>query len=86
MIPKSLSDHLPTHHAGVHISNIFAIRPPKKAYNRSEEYDHGRYPKWCICMEALNDVILNEVRNEDFPYTENTHHILHLTDVRIQSK
>ncbi|MCB9309365.1 MAG: hypothetical protein H6567_04825 [Lewinellaceae bacterium] len=68
----------PTHHAGVHISEHFAIRPLIKAYNRSEEYMIMVVTQNGVHMyEALNDVILNEVRNEDFPYTENTHHILH---------
>ncbi|MEZ4910217.1 MAG: hypothetical protein R2774_05095 [Saprospiraceae bacterium] len=75
-----------TSHSGVHIANHFVIRPVIKAYNRSEEYlvmvidTHGIH-----MYEALNDVILNEVKNADFPYHENTHILTH-SDKRADPK
>lgn len=62
----------------VHISDTFAIRPLIKAYNRSEEYfillisQSGTH-----LYEALNDTIVQEYKNEDFPFSQNKHYNTH---------
>lgn len=56
----------------VNISNHFAIRPLIKAYNRSEPYLIMVLSQNKVTLyEAVNDGIIQEVRNEDFPFTEN---------------
>ena len=56
----------------VSISTQFAIRPLIKAYNRSEPYlIMVLSQKQVILYEAVNDGIIQEVKNEDFPLTEN---------------
>lgn len=56
----------------VNISNRFAIRPLIKAYNRSEPYlIMVLSQNKVILYEAVNDSIIQEVKNEDFPFTEN---------------
>lgn len=65
----------PVNDNGVHISDTFAVRPLIKVYSRSEEY--------CILLlsqsgvnlyESINDGITEEVKNDDFPFTENPHY------------
>lgn len=56
----------------VNISSQFAIRPLIKAYNRSEPYLIMVLSQNEVNLyEAVNDEILQEVRNEDFPVTDN---------------
>lgn len=56
----------------VNISSQFAIRPLVKAYNRSEPYLIMVLSQSRVTMyEAVNDSIIQEVKNEDFPFTEN---------------
>ena len=56
----------------VNISTQFAIRPLIKAYNRSEPYLIMVLSQHEVRLyEASNDAIIGEIRNEDFPFTEN---------------
>lgn len=56
----------------VSISKQFAIRPLIKAYNRSEPYLIMVLTQNKVALyEAVNDAILKEVKNDDFPLTEN---------------
>ena len=56
----------------VNISTQFAIRPLIKAYNRSEPYLIMVLSQNKVNLyEAVNDGIIQEVINEDFPFTEN---------------
>lgn len=64
---------------GVHISDTFSIRPLLKAVNRSEDYLILLLSQSGVHLyEALNDQIIEEIRNDDFPFSEsgyyNTHH------------
>lgn len=62
---------------GVHISDTFAIRSLIKAYNRSEEYFVLLLSQNGVNLyEALNDGITNEIRNEDFPFSESPHYVI----------
>ncbi len=56
----------------VNISTQFAIRPLIKAYNRSEPYlimvlSHNNVSLY----EAVNDGVVKEIKNDDFPVTDN---------------
>ena len=56
----------------VNISPRFAIRPLIKAYNRSEPYlimvlSHNNVSLY----EAVNDSVVKEIKNDDFPVTDN---------------
>ena len=56
----------------VNISTQFAIRPLIKAYNRSEPYlIMVLSQKKVTLYEAVNDGILQEIKNDDFPVTKN---------------
>ena len=56
----------------VNISSQFAIRPLIKAYNRSEPYLIMVLSQNKVTLyEAVNDSIIQEVKNEDFPFTQN---------------
>ena len=56
----------------VNISRQFAIRPLIKAYNRSEPYLIMVLSQNKVTLyEAVNDSIIQEVKNDDFPFTEN---------------
>ena len=55
----------------VNISTQFAIRPLIKAYNRSEPYLIMVLSQNKVTLyEAVNDSIIQEVKNNDFPFTE----------------
>jgi hypothetical protein len=59
----------------VHIADSFAIRPLIKAYNRSEEYLILLLSQSGVQLfEALNDAIVEEIKNDDFPFKENSHY------------
>lgn len=63
-----------THNEGVHISESFALRSVIKSYNRSEHYLLMLLSQKGVHLyEALNDGILKEIQNEDFPFSENQH-------------
>lgn len=56
----------------VHISESFAIRPLIKNYNRSESYLVMVLSQKSVNLyEAMNDGIVKEIRNDDFPFSEN---------------
>lgn len=58
----------------VHISDTFAVRPLIKAYNRSEEYYILLLSQSGVNLyESLNDGITEEIKNDDFPFSENPH-------------
>ncbi len=60
---------------GVHISDSFAVRSIIKSYNRSESYLLMLLSQSGVKLyEALNDEIVQEVTNEDFPFPENPHY------------
>ena len=58
----------------VNISDTFAVRPIIKMFNRGEEYfvlllsQSGAH-----LYEAINEEITNEIKNDDFPFSENSH-------------
>jgi hypothetical protein len=67
-----------TSNGGVHISDSFAIRSVIKNYNRSENYLVMLLSQSGVQLfEAVNDDIVEEVRNDDFPFSENRHHNTH---------
>jgi hypothetical protein len=62
----------------VHISDSFALRSLIKSYNRSENYLLMLLSQSGVHLyEALNDGIIQEIRNEDFPFSENRHYNTH---------
>ncbi len=64
-----------TGNSGVHISDSFAIRPLIKNYTRSESYLVMVLSQSGVQLfEAINDGIVEEVRNDDFPFSENSHY------------
>ena len=75
----------PTRIEGVHIAERFAVRDAIKAYNRSEPYLLMVLSQGGVQLyEAVNDVIVDEVRNDDFPFKSNPHYITH-SDKRSQA-
>lgn len=77
----------PVSNEGVWIDDTFAIRPLIKAMNRNKEY-FVLYltQKGVHLYQALNDSIVREIENEDFPYTESAYNLTHLfTDTDNQS-
>lgn len=67
-----------TSNNGVHISDSFAIRSLIKNYNRSENYLVMLLSQSGVQLfEAVNDDIVEEVRNDDFPFSENRHYNTH---------
>jgi hypothetical protein len=68
----------PTNENGVYISNTFNVRSLIKSYNRSEEYLILLLSQSGVKLyKAINGEILNEIKNEDFPFSENTHYNTH---------
>jgi len=60
---------------GVHISERFAIRPLIKQYTRSENYLIMLLSQSGVQLyEAVNEDILEEINNDDFPFPENKHY------------
>ena len=60
---------------GVHISDSFAVRPIIKSFNRSESYLLMLLSQSSVQLyEVINDEIIQEIKNEDFPFTENSHY------------
>jgi hypothetical protein len=63
-------------HEGVHIADRFAVRPLIQSENRNENYLLMVLSQSGVTLyEALNDSIVGEITNEDFPFTENEHYI-----------
>jgi len=64
-----------TSNSGVHISDTFAIRSLIKNYSRSESYLVMLLSQSGVQLyEAVNDDIVKEIRNDDFPFSENPHY------------
>jgi hypothetical protein len=62
-----------TSHEGVHFSERFDVRSLIKSYNRSTNYILMLLSKSGVQIyEAINDSIVAEITNDDFPYPENT--------------
>jgi hypothetical protein len=60
---------------GVHISDSFAVRSIIKSFNRSESYLLMLLSQSGVHLyEALNDEIIQEIRNDDFPFSSNRHY------------
>jgi hypothetical protein len=67
-----------TNNEGVHISDRFALSHIIKSFNRSENYLLMLLSQNGVHLyEAINDSITREIRNEDFPFTENRHYNTH---------
>ncbi|MBL7883496.1 MAG: hypothetical protein JNL69_05470 [Bacteroidia bacterium] len=63
---------------GVQISDRFAVRPLIKLFNGSESYLLMVLSQGGVQLyEALNDEIIQEIRNDDFPFSENRHYNTH---------
>ena len=63
---------------GVHISDSFDIRSLINSYSRSEEYFILLLSQGGVKLyNAISDGIVNEFRNEDFPFSENQHYNTH---------
>jgi hypothetical protein len=68
----------PTQQNKVHISQTYAVRPLIKAYNRSEPYLVLLLSQKGVNLyEAINDGIIQEIINDEFPFPENTHNIFY---------
>jgi hypothetical protein len=60
---------------GVHISDTFDILALIKSYNRSEEYFILLLSQSGVSLyNAMNDGITNEIKNDNFPFPENSHY------------
>jgi hypothetical protein len=67
-----------TNQNSVHISDSFNIRSLIKSYNRSQEYYILLLSQSGVHLySALNEMITDEVKNEDFPYPENNLYSTH---------
>ncbi|MGV8963235.1 MAG: hypothetical protein ACOH2V_07630 [Candidatus Saccharimonadaceae bacterium] len=65
-------------HNRVNISSQFAIRPLIKAYNRSEPYLIMVLSQNEVRLyEAVNDTIIEEIKSDDFPFTDNVPNTLY---------
>jgi hypothetical protein len=59
---------------GVDISTTFNILPLIKSYNRSEEYYILLLSQSGVNLYvAISDAIVDEIENDDFPFSENSH-------------
>ena len=66
-----------TNENGVHISDTFDIRSLIKSYNRSEEYFILLLSQSGVKLyNAVNDGISNEIKNDDFPFSENPYYVI----------
>ena len=65
-------------HNRVNVSPRFAIRPLIKAYNRSEPYlILALSQSEATLYEAMNDGIIQKIKNKDFPFTDSVPHTLY---------
>lgn len=65
----------PTNENGVYISNTFDVRTLIKSYNRSEEYFVLLLSQSGVNLyDTINDEIVEDVNNGDFPFPENSHY------------
>jgi hypothetical protein len=68
----------PTRNEIVHISDSFALRSIIKSFNRSESYLIMSLSQSGVKLyEALNDEVIQEIHNADFPFSENMHYNTH---------
>jgi hypothetical protein len=68
----------PVKEPGVHISNRFNILPLIKSYNRSEEYYILLLSQSGVNLyNAISDSIVDEIKNDVFPFPENRHFNTH---------
>ncbi|MBK9254712.1 MAG: hypothetical protein IPM42_04430 [Saprospiraceae bacterium] len=68
----------PSNDDSVHISETFSIRPLIKMYNRSEEYLLMVLSQSGVQLyDVMNEGITSEIRNDDFPFSENRHYNTH---------
>lgn len=66
----------PIQQNAVHVSDTFFIRPLIKLYNRAENYSILLLSQSGVTLlHALNDRIVEEMRNNDFPFSENMHYL-----------
>lgn len=73
-----IPSHWKTDIEGVHISDRFAIRPLLKTYNRNVEYLLMLMSQSGVHLfRALNNQLIEEVHNDDFPFSENRHYNTH---------
>jgi len=64
----------PAHENAVYIADKFNIRGLIKLYNRSEEYYLMLLSQSGVALyNVINDAIVDEIRNGDFPFPENRH-------------
>lgn len=62
----------------VHIAQSFAVRPLIKAYSRNKEYLVMVLSQNSVNLyEAVNDGIIREITNDDFPFSENVQPIFY---------
>lgn len=81
-----LKSSWPVETEGVHISETFAVRPLIKEFTRAEEYLVLVLSQHDVHLySAYNDHIQHEIRNADFPFSENRHYIT-FPDKRTDSK
>ncbi|MDP3451379.1 MAG: hypothetical protein Q8R90_00365 [Bacteroidales bacterium] len=58
----------------VHVGDRFSLRTMIKAYNRTQEYLVMLLSQGGVSLYvAINDSIIAEINNDDFPFTENSH-------------
>lgn len=65
-----------THSERITIGNKFDIRSLLKAFNRTEEYLVMLLSQGGVKLyKALNDSVVSEIRNEDFPFAETPYYV-----------
>ncbi|MGL6269122.1 MAG: hypothetical protein ACRC2O_14415, partial [Chitinophagaceae bacterium] len=63
---------------GVHVSEKFSLRPLIKAYGRSMRYLIMALSQSGVQLyEAINDAIVAEIRNDDFPFSASGYYTTH---------
>ncbi len=67
---------LPVQKNTVHVSNSFAIKPLIKILNQTVEYFILLLSQSGVKLHyAINDAVLQEITNDDFPFSENPHYV-----------
>ncbi|HUM45405.1 MAG TPA: hypothetical protein PLD84_00660 [Chitinophagales bacterium] len=62
----------------VHISDSFSINPLIKLFNRTENYLILLLSQSGVKLfHAVDDSIVAEIKNDDFPFTQNPHYLTH---------
>ncbi|MBU3676145.1 MAG: hypothetical protein FGM54_03055 [Chitinophagaceae bacterium] len=83
---EMLKSSWPVEQEGVHIGETFAVRPLIKEFTRAEEYLVLVLSQHDVHLyHAYNDHLQHEIRNADFPFSENRHYIT-FPDKRTDSK